>query len=418
MTSAPTIAILHYSGPPGIGGVEATIAAHARLLAADGYRVRIVAGGGAAPAPGIEMRAIPLLGSRGAAVEAVGAELARGEVTPAFHALVAEIEAALAGALDGCAVALVHNLHTLQKNLAATAALAGLAASGRAPRLLAWAHDFAWRDPLYLPDLHEGRPWSLLHEPWPNTRYVAVSEDRRAQLADLLGVAPATIAVVSPGIDVERLLKLEPETAALVREHDLLATDPLLVLPARITRRKNIELALRIVAALREETPRPLLVVTGPPGPHNPTNAAYLAGLQALRAELGAPAIFLHEAFRDATGAPAPVTDAMIADWFGLADGLLFPSRAEGFGMPVIEAAARGAPVFCADIPPFRESAGDRALYFALDEPPAAIARRIAAALAADDRLRWRREVRRRYAWEAIYRRAIIPLLAGLKMED
>jgi glycosyltransferase involved in cell wall biosynthesis len=132
---------------------------------------------------------------------------------------------------------------------------------------------------------------------------------------------------------------------------------------------------------------------------------------------LPAPVLFLYEAFRDDAGAPAPVTDAMIADWFALADGLLFPSRAEGFGMPAIEAAACGVPVFCADIPPFREVAGERACYFALDEPPAAIAGRIAAALAGDGRLRWRREARGRYTWEAIYRRAIVPLV-GWKMAD
>lgn len=411
--TARRVAILHYSGPPGIGGVEATIAAHARLLLADGRRVRIVAGGGAAPDPVVEMVVDPLLGSRQPRVEAANAELARGAVTDAFRGLVAEIEEILAAALAGCDVAIVHNVHTLHKNLALTAALAGLHAAGRAPRLLAWAHDFAWRDPLYLPELHAGWPWSLLREPWPGVRYVAVSADRRDQLADLLGIAPGAIAVVPPGVDLDRLLKLEPATSAIVREYNLLAADPLLVLPARITRRKNIELGLRIVAALRGVRPAPLLVVTGPPGPHNPTNVAYLDLLRALRAEVQAPAIFLHETFRDAAGAAAPITDPMIADWFGLADALLFPSRAEGFGMPLIEAAARGVPVFCADIPPFREIAGDHAHYFGLDEPPTAIARRLAGALAADRRLAWRREVRRHSTWDAIYRRSIRPLLAG-----
>ncbi len=38
-------------------------------------------------------------------------------------------------------------------------------------------------------------------------------------------------------------------------------------------------------------------------------------------------------------------------------------SRFEGFGMPVLEALAHGAPVLCADIPPFREIAGTAALF-------------------------------------------------------
>ncbi len=388
------IALLHYSGPPGIGGVEATMAAHARLLAGDGYGVRIVAGKGEASEAGVEMRAIALLGSRDERIEAVQAELARGEVTPAFEALVDEATLLLDAALDGCAVAIVHNVHTLHKNLVFTAALERLHRQGRAPEMLAWAHDFAFTDPLYRPEMHAGWPWDLLRTPWTGVRYVCVSRDRRAVLAELFAVPEQSITVVTPGVDVERLLKLEPETAALVAQYDMLASAPLLVLPARLTRRKNIELALQIVAALREHMPAPLLVITGPPGPHNPGNAAYVAQLQTLRAELAAPALFLYEAFRRPDATPRPISDAMIADWFGLADGLLFPSRAEGFGMPVIEAALRGVTVFCADIPPFREIVGDRALRFGLDEPPAEVARRIADALEHDPRYALRRQAR------------------------
>lgn len=89
------------------------------------------------------------------------------------------------------------------------------------------------------------------------------------------------MAVVTPGVDLASLLKLEPATLALAEQFDLLAADPLLLLPARITRRKNIELAIAIVGA---HAPQARLVVTGPPGPHNPANALYLAELQALRA--------------------------------------------------------------------------------------------------------------------------------------
>jgi glycosyltransferase involved in cell wall biosynthesis len=69
-------------------------------------------------------------------------------------------------------------------------------------------------------------------------------------------------------------------------------------------------------------------------------------------------------------------------------------------------------PIFCADIAPFREIASDDALRFALDESPAAVAERIAAALRRDSRYRLRRRVRAQYTWQAIYRRSIAPLLA------
>ncbi|MHC2437722.1 glycosyltransferase family 4 protein [Bradyrhizobium sp. USDA 4451] len=51
---------------------------------------------------------------------------------------------------------------------------------------------------------------------------------------------------------------------------------------------------------------------------------------------------------------------ALIAD----AHGLIMPSLAEGFGVPIIEAFAANTPVLCSDIAVFREVAGELADYF------------------------------------------------------
>src|SRR5262249_14177461 len=44
--------------------------------------------------------------------------------------------------------------------------------------------------------------------------------------------------------------------------------------------------------------------------------------------------------------------------------GVVIPSFAEGFRIPLIEGAALGRPVFCSDIPVFREIGGDDPFYF------------------------------------------------------
>ncbi len=54
---------------------------------------------------------------------------------------------------------------------------------------------------------------------------------------------------------------------------------------------------------------------------------------------------------------------------YDAAQCLLAASEAEGFGLPLIEAAQHGLPVMARDIPVFREVAGDHAFYFDGTDP-------------------------------------------------
>lgn len=53
------------------------------------------------------------------------------------------------------------------------------------------------------------------------------------------------------------------------------------------------------------------------------------------------------------------------------ARALVFPSHAEGFGLPLVEAMQRGVPVMASDIPVFREIGDDYVAYFDLADPEA-----------------------------------------------
>jgi len=100
-----------------------------------------------------------------------------------------------------------------------------------------------------------------------------------------------------------------------------------------------------------------------------------------------------------------------VAELFTSADALLLTSRAEGFGIPVLEAGLARLPVFCTEIPPFRESGWEDVTYLALEESPEQAAQRILTALEANGHHRMRRRVLRHFTWERLVRERLLPLL-------
>lgn len=62
-------------------------------------------------------------------------------------------------------------------------------------------------------------------------------------------------------------------------------------------------------------------------------------------------------------------SDLQLAEHYARARALIVASRVEGFGLPVVEALSRGIPVLAADIPVFREIAGEHAAFFPLGRP-------------------------------------------------
>jgi glycosyltransferase involved in cell wall biosynthesis len=397
VSTMTNIALLHYTAPPVVGGVERVLEQQARLFAAAGHRVRVVAGRGEAQ-PGVRFMREPLLDSRQARILAAKADLDAGRLSRRLKA-----------ALRGVDVLIAHNAASLHKNLALTAALHQIWQQRTFPRLVLWHHDLAWGSQRYQAELHPGHPWDLLRTPWPGATQVTISTTRRTELSHLMGITGEEIRVVPNGIDIATFLKLSTSTVELAEKLGLGAASPLLLLPARLTRRKNIELALQALAALRTRLPAAALLVTGPLGPHNPANQAYFDSLLQLRAQLGVEnsAYFLAE---HVTGF---VSDEVVNDLYRLADALLLPSRDEGFGIPVLEAGLAGKPAFCAEIPALRELGGEDAYYFSPDAPAAEVAELIARTLQASPTWRLAGRVRSQYTWEQIYARHLAPLVTA-----
>ena len=95
------------------------------------------------------------------------------------------------------------------------------------------------------------------------------------------------------------------------------------------------------------------------------------------------------------------VSDDELPSLYRGASVFVFPSRFEGFGMPVVEAMASGTPVVCSSHPSLDEAAGDAAVRVD-PEDPAAIARGIEEARERRDELVPKGlEHARRFTWRA-----------------
>lgn len=393
-----------------VGGVERVLGRHARLLAADGHAVRVVVARGEAPGPTVELSREPLVDSVHPDVQRVQAELDLGLVTDRFDALRDQLVEALRPRLADRDLVICHNVASLSKNLALTAALHTLAVEPGAPRLVLWHHDLAWLLPRYRPTLHDGHPWDLLRQPWPGAVQVAISRTRADELASLLGLPRASVHVVPNGVDLATTLRLDAGTLALAAATGFLDADPLLLMPARILPRKRIEVGIEVVAALRAQGRPAGLLVTGPADPHERAPGGYLAMLRELAALRSAEASVWFAGAELEDG----LSDAVVGDLYALADLLFLPSSDEGFGIPVLEAALHRLPIACTDLAVLREVAGDAALYLGPDETADSIAERVGARLDADPVAVLARRVRHEAPWDAVYRDTIAPLLGSI----
>lgn len=403
------VAILHYSAPPIVGGVESVIDHHARMMVAAGHTVRIIAGRGQATDRRIAFTKIPLIDSRHSRVLAAKQFLDAGKLPATWPRLVADISTRLHTALAGVDVLFAHNVASLHKNLALTAALYQLSQQPNFPRLILWHHDLAWGSERYGQELHPGQPWDLLRTPWPAATQVTISTTRQAEFARLLNIPLGQILVVPNGVSPRLFFRLGRLSIELVNSLNLLAASPLLLMPVRLTSRKNIELALQSLAELRKQMPDARLLITGPLGPHNPANQGYFEKLKQLRAELGLEqsAHFLAE------HVAGFIPDEVISDFYQLADALFLPSKDEGFGIPVLEAGLAGMPVFCSNIPALEELGSEEAYYFSPSSAPADVAALISNTLQASPTWRLRARVRGEYTWQQIYNQHLARLVAA-----
>ncbi|QOL82096.1 glycosyltransferase family 4 protein [Pseudooceanicola spongiae] len=169
------------------------------------------------------------------------------------------------------------------------------------------------------------------------------SEVTRRDLRQHMGAA---VEIVSVPLGVERMVPVAaeiPEWLALTR--------PYFIVTGTIEPRKNHALLLDVWAALEAELPddqMPVLLICGARGWRN---EALFARLDQLKD-------------RSAHVVELPgLSDGALAALTRGARASLFPSLAEGYGLPPAEAALLGTRPICSDLPVLREVLGEIAVY-------------------------------------------------------
>jgi glycosyltransferase involved in cell wall biosynthesis len=215
-------------------------------------------------------------------------------------------------------------------------------------------------------------------------RVIADSNSTRDDLVELLGLDPRRIDVVPLGLGAVRRAAALSERAT--RECFELGERRVLLSLSAKRPHKNL---IALIDALATLTPseRPVLVLPGYPTAHE-------AELREHARSLGV---------EQDVRFPSWVSAEQLEGLWELTDAFVFPSLYEGFGLPVLEAMARGVPVACSNASSLPEVAGDAALLFdpRSVEQLADALRRLLSDAALRERLREAGRLRvRQFTWE------------------
>ncbi|HEU4742393.1 MAG TPA: glycosyltransferase family 1 protein [Meiothermus sp.] len=169
---------------------------------------------------------------------------------------------------------------------------------------------------------------------------IARSEQVKKDAVQMLGIAPERITVVAQGLDRERFVES-------TGQGPYAAEPPYFLHVGGSGVNKNMRRVLEAFAKVAPTHPQTRLYFVGPWAP------AEKEWLEAEKTRLGLFEQVRHLGF---------IPDTDLPGLYGNAAAVVFPSLEEGYGLPVLEGMASGAPVITSNVSSLPEVAGDAAL--------------------------------------------------------
>jgi len=371
MKSVKQIIIAHYTLPPVVGGVENIIGPQAEAFAQQGYLVTLLSGAGKIEGNNIKTSVIPDLNPNHPHVRKVQRILKFGSLPEDYEYRLHNLEKKIETQIGDIDRIIIHNILSMPFNLTASEAFWNYIEKSQGKQFYLWVHDLAWMMEDHKKFLYNRRPWLLLKSVLPNVHYITVSEYRRRQIAELLGLPRKKISVIPNVLKYQDFLNFNRETAQIITHLTLSHRYPFTLIPARQLPRKNVERSMQIIAKLKESFPDILGIVTGQTEMTGDEISPYSLELKKLVKELGMEnhVLFLDELF-ETLKIPQVKNREVVHDLYFIAHLVLYLSHDEGFGLPILEAGAARTPIAVSKIPVFREIANDGVLYLPMDESP------------------------------------------------
>ncbi len=173
-------------------------------------------------------------------------------------------------------------------------------------------------------------------------KLIAATPAEEAQLIELYDADPAKIAIIPPGVDLERFQPMIKEVAK--KRVGIPCGDTNILFAGRIEPLKGIDTMLRAMALIQERRPEVLhnacmAIIGGDPWADDLDEE--MARLQQLRHDLDIHDLVTFLGAKD---------QDLLPNYYAAAEMVVMPSHYESFGMVALEAMAMGTPVIASEV--------------------------------------------------------------------